>query len=96
MDWGALFPSEIMSVLDSGFMGFKVWHLLILALIIPYPLMFVILFLLIPGFKDKALEVIKNGFSSGSLSAVYPGVSALSGEVRKGGSEGGPQGSPEA
>ena len=59
----ALFPKEVLDVLNTNFMGFKVWHLLIVALLIPSPVAFLVLFLLIPGFKEKATEVIKNGFS---------------------------------
>lgn len=59
----ALFPKEIIDVLNTSFMGFKVWHLLIVALLVPSPVAFLVLFLLIPGFKEKATEVIKNGFS---------------------------------
>lgn len=66
-----LFPKEITDVLDTSFMGFKVWHLLIVALLVPSPVAFLVLFLLIPGFKEKATEVIKNGFSG-----IYSGTAA--------------------
>jgi hypothetical protein len=74
-----IFPKEVIDVLDTSFMGFKVWHLLLVALVVPSPVVFVVLFLLIPGFKEKATEVIKNGFSG-----IYPGISAGAGEGRKG------------
>lgn len=64
-----LFPKEVIDVLDTSFLGFKVWHLLLLALVIPSPTMFVVLFMLIPGFKEKATEVIRNGFPG-----VYSGI----------------------
>lgn len=71
-----LFPPEVMSVLDTSFMGFKIWHLLLVALMIPSPVMFVILFFMIPGFKEKAAEVISNGI---------PGLySVVSGKPREG------------
>jgi hypothetical protein len=74
-----IFPKEVTDVLDTSFMGFKVWHLLLVALVVPSPFVFLMLFLLIPGFKEKATEVIKNGFYG-----VYPRNSAGPGEDRKG------------
>lgn len=56
-----IFPKEVTDVLNTSFMGFKVWHLLIVALIIPSPIVFVIIFFLIPGFKEKVTELIRNG-----------------------------------
>jgi hypothetical protein len=88
-----MFPDEIMTILDTGFMGFKVWHLLIVALIIPSPLMFVVLLLLIPGFKEKVIELVRNG---GSLSTIYSGVPGVTGEVGQGYAEGATQGSSKA
>lgn len=67
-----LFPNEVMDILNTDFMGFKLWHLLIVALIVPSPWMFILLFLLIPGFKEKATGVIKNG-----ISGVYSGIPSL-------------------
>ena len=64
-----LFPREIIDVLNSEFLGFKMWHLLILALVIPSPMMFVFMFMIIPGFKEKVTEVIRNGFPG-----VYSGI----------------------
>ena len=56
----ALVPKEVMDVLNTEFMGFKVWHLLILALVVPSPIaFFVLLVLLIPGFKEKVTDTIK-------------------------------------
>ena len=72
----ALVPKEVMDVLNIEFMGFKVWHILILALIVPSPIAFlVLLIMLIPGFKDKVTEAIKNGYSR-----VNPGSAAGDGE----------------
>lgn len=71
----ALFPKEIMDILNTNFMGFKMWHLLIISLVIPSPLAFMFLFLIIPGFKEKVTEVIRNGFNG-----VYPSISAGHGE----------------
>lgn len=56
-----LFPKEVIDVLNMDFYGFKMWHLLIIALVMPYPAMFVAIFMLIPGFKEKVTELIKNG-----------------------------------
>lgn len=64
-----LFPKEVTDVLYTEFLGFKMWHLLLLALVIPSPMMFVFLFMILPGFKEKATEVIKNGFPG-----VYSGI----------------------
>jgi hypothetical protein len=50
-------------------LGFRLWHLLLLALMIPSPMMFVFIFMIIPGFKEKVTEVIKNGFPG-----VYSGI----------------------
>ena len=74
----ALVPKEVMDVLNTEFMGFKVWHLLILALMVPSPVaFFVLLIMLIPGFKEKVTEAIKNGY----YSRVNPGSAAGYGEV---------------
>jgi hypothetical protein len=51
-------------------LGFKLWHLLILSLMIPSPMMFVFIFMIIPGFKEKVTEVIRNGFPG-----LYSGIS---------------------
>lgn len=64
-----LFPREIIDVLNSDFLGFKMWHLLLLSLVIPSPMMFVFIFMIIPGFKEKVTEVIRNGFPG-----VYSGI----------------------
>lgn len=64
-----LFPKEVVDILNTDFLGFKMWHLLLLALIIPSPMMFVFIFMIIPGFKEKATDVIKNG-----LPGVYSGI----------------------
>lgn len=64
-----LFPKEVTDTLYTEFLGFKLWHLLLLALVIPSPMMFVFLFMILPGFKEKATEVIKNGFPG-----VYSGI----------------------
>ncbi len=66
---GLLFPQEVVDVLNTDFLGFKMWHLLLLALIVPSPMMFVFIFMIIPGFKEKATDVIKNGFPG-----VYSGI----------------------
>lgn len=58
---GLLFPKEVTDVLNTDFLGFKMWHLLLLALVIPSPVVFILLFLLIPGFKEKVTEIIRNG-----------------------------------
>jgi hypothetical protein len=58
---GLLFPKEVIDVLNTDFLGFKMWHLLLLALVIPSPVIFVLLFLIIPGFKEKVTEIIRNG-----------------------------------
>lgn len=72
-DAPVLFPQEVIDVLNQGFMGFKMWHLLIVALIIPSPVVFFVLFFLIPGFKEKVTELIRNGYPG-----VYSKLSALS------------------
>jgi len=64
-----LFPKEVLDVLNTDFLGFRLWHLLLLALMIPSPMMFVFIFMIIPGFKEKVTEVIKNGFPG-----VYSGI----------------------
>jgi hypothetical protein len=65
-----LFPKEVIDVLSTDFLGFKLWHLLILSLMIPSPMMFVFIFMIIPGFKEKVTEVIRNGFPG-----LYSGIS---------------------
>lgn len=72
----ARIPSEIVDVLNIEFMGFKMWHLLLIALIIPSPVFLVVLFFIVPGFKDKVTELIRNGFSR-----VYPGTASGDGEA---------------
>ena len=64
-----LFPREVLDVLNTDFLGFKMWHLLLIALVIPSPMMFMFIFMIIPGFKEKVTEVIKNGFPG-----VYSGI----------------------
>ena len=64
-----LFPKEVIDVLNADFLGFKLWHLLVLSLMIPSPMMFVFIFMIIPGFKEKATEVIRNVFPG-----VYSGI----------------------
>lgn len=60
----ALFPKEVSDVLNREFMGFKVWYFLVLALLVPSPLVFiVVLIFLIPEFKEKVTELIRNGSS---------------------------------
>jgi hypothetical protein len=72
----ALIPNEVADVLNTSFMGFKVWHILILSLIVPSPFAFVILMImLVPGFKEKVTETIRNGFPR-----VYSGTAAGYGE----------------
>jgi H+/gluconate symporter-like permease len=91
MDTNALFPPDVMNVLNTGFMGLKVWHILIIALIVPSPIVIVLLFFMIPGFKDKVTDMIRNG-----VPRVYSGLSNLTGEVSEGSSKGGSSYSPKA
>jgi hypothetical protein len=71
---GALFPKEIMDVLNTSFMGFKIWHLLLVALFIPSPAFLIVVVLLIPGFKEKVIGLIRNGIPRVSaVSATGPG-----------------------
>ena len=56
----ALLPKDVVDILNTSFMGFKIWHLLIIALIVPSPIaFFVLLIMLIPGFKEKVTDTIK-------------------------------------
>ena len=56
----ALLPKDVVDILNTSFMGFKIWHLLIIALIVPSPIaFFVLLIMLIPGFKDKIRDTIR-------------------------------------
>jgi hypothetical protein len=57
----ALFPQEVIDVLNTDFLGFKMWHLLIVALILPSPVIFLVIFMIIPGFKEKVTGLIRNG-----------------------------------
>jgi hypothetical protein len=82
-----IIPKEVQDVLNTSFMGFKLWHLLIVALLLPSPIAFLILFFAIPGFKEKVTEVIRNG---------YPAVSSVFGEVNQVPPEGGAQNPTEA
>lgn len=70
-----LFPKEILDVLNTQFMGFKLWHILIFVLILPSPVSLLVLLFVVPGLKDKVTEVIKNG-----VPRVYSELSAVTGE----------------
>lgn len=72
-DAPALFPKEVMDILNTSFMGFKLWHLLLVSLVIPSPLAFMILFFIIPGFKEKVTELIRNGFNPSTASGTGEG-----------------------
>ena len=84
-----LFPKEVTDVLNTSFMGFKVWHLCLFALMIPSPVAFVVLFFIIPGFKEKVTELISNG-----IPGLYSGFSAGPREVYQGSAAGDSQNSP--
>jgi H+/gluconate symporter-like permease len=60
------FPPEVQKTLDSEFMGFKIWMIIIALLILPIPrfVIPIIIFMYFPGFKDKATNLIKNGISN--------------------------------
>lgn len=60
------FPPEVQKTLDSEFMGFKIWMIIIALLILPIPrfVIPILIFMYFPGFKDKAINLIKNGISN--------------------------------
>ena len=76
----ARIPSEIINVMNTEFMGLKMWHLLLVGLMIPSPVFLVALFFIIPGFKDKVIGLIRNGFSR--LSAYPPSGAGEAYQVR--------------
>ncbi len=47
--------------LNTEFMGFKMWHILILSLVSPSPVFMLILLFVIPEFKEKITGFVKNG-----------------------------------
>jgi len=59
------FPPEVQKTLDSEFMGFKIWMIIIVLLILPIPkfVIPILIFMYFPGFKDKATNLIKNGIN---------------------------------
>ncbi len=64
MNTDALIPKEILEVLNTPVLWdtVKLWHVLILSLIVPTPVAFaVVLFMMFPRLKDKAVEMIRNG-----------------------------------
>ena len=86
-----LFPKEVTDVLNTSFMGFKVWHLILISLMVPSPVVFVILFFMIPGFKEKVTELIRNG-----VPGVYSVFSPVPREGDQGNATRDTQDSPEA
>lgn len=81
----AVVPKEIVQVLNMEFMGVKLWHVLLISLILPSPMYLFIVLLFFPGFKEKVLELIKNGFSR---------VSAVSASSTGEGYQVNPEGNP--
>ena len=60
------FPPEIQGVLDSKFMGLRLWFILLLAIILPVPkfVIPILIIMVVPGLKDKLLDMIRNGITS--------------------------------
>lgn len=56
-------PKEFFDVLNIEFMGFKMWHFLLVALLVPSPVFLVCFILLTPGLKDKVIGLIRNGIT---------------------------------
>lgn len=58
-----LIPPEIRDVLMSELFGFKVWHILLFFMIMPYPQFAVVALIVFPGIKEKISKGIKDGIS---------------------------------
>jgi hypothetical protein len=89
-----LIPPEIRDVLNSDFFGFKVWHILVFFLLMPYPQFAIAALIVFPGIKDKISKGIKDGISrvSGagnqvSSQGASQGTSATGGPNRREGQE---------
>jgi hypothetical protein len=63
MDWNALIPQEIGEALQMSILGFPLWQILIVALILPTPIMMVLVLFFIPGVKEKVIQLSRNGVS---------------------------------
>ena len=89
-----LIPPEVRDVLMSDFYGFKVWHIMLFFLFMPYPQFAVVALIVFPGIKDKISKAIKDGISrvSGAGNQVpsqgaAQGPPAARGPIRREGQE---------